>query len=897
MKYPLLPRGGQMAKHKLSLQDQIRRRQQSGFVGRQHQVVEFEDNLLLPVDDPARRFLFNVYGDAGVGKTSLAKRLRQVAVGNGCLTAYLDERVTGPVSAMSAVAADFNKAGARLEEFEKRAADYRRHRHAVESDPAAPAGVAAFLTKTAVVIGLSAARDIPVAGSLLAPLDTSAAADQAEQARKYLMRKFSDSGDAELLLTPEDELTPLFVSGLNSVAPESGVALFIDTYERSGLVLDDWLRRLYLGQYGSLPETLITIISGQMPLDPILWADYLPVIADTYLEPFTDAEARLFLRGKGIEDDNTVKVILSLSGKLPLWLATLADARPVSAMDVGDPAGSVVERYLRWEDDPTRRSLAMAAAFPRILNQDVLTVIAPDSVKPEVFGWLCRLPFVSPKGSYWEYHTVVRSAMLRLQMAQAPSQWRANHLSLAAAYQRWADDRADKTGASWADPGWTDCLREAIYHRLCADPVGSLREAVAAANEAAGHSSILLRQWGDAIADASTDTGDAALRSIGQQMQVLLRGSGDDLVGYLSGLVSSTRDAILEKSGGTQSRAVVMTDNQGTSVSKVAHGKPGPTVPSERDKAESRISILGPTGSGKSTFLAALGIALGQPGTTWDLVPEDTSSAQRLARMTAALTDGGNFPGATSDFEKYRLALSGWYPRTEKKWFRKTEVRERVRIGLQFIDPPGEALHSSAARTPARSELIENITLSDGIVFLLDPVREREQGDTFEFVYGVLIQLMQKTSFQAGATRGRLPHYAAVCVTKFDDPRVFLSGKQANMVASDPNDPFGFPRVSDDHALRFAKEIMDQAGGSGLMVINMLQQYFDPARTRFFVTSAVGFHVSPVDQKFRVEDPSNLIFDENGRHGERVRGPVHPINIAEPLVWLSENLIMACRAR
>ena len=129
--------------------------------------------------------------------------------------------------------------------------------------------MAAFLTKTAVTIGLAAARDVPVAGSLLAPVDASAAADQAEQARKYLMRKFSDHGDTQLLLSP-GRLTPLFVSGLGTAAADHGIALFIDTYERSGLILDDWLRRLYAGQYGNLPESLITTVSGQMPLDPIL---------------------------------------------------------------------------------------------------------------------------------------------------------------------------------------------------------------------------------------------------------------------------------------------------------------------------------------------------------------------------------------------------------------------------------------------------------------------------------------------------------------------------------------------------------------------------------------------------------------------------------------------------
>lgn len=48
-----------------SLQDLIRSRQQSGFVGRQQQVVQYQENLGLAVDDERRRFLFNIHGDAG----------------------------------------------------------------------------------------------------------------------------------------------------------------------------------------------------------------------------------------------------------------------------------------------------------------------------------------------------------------------------------------------------------------------------------------------------------------------------------------------------------------------------------------------------------------------------------------------------------------------------------------------------------------------------------------------------------------------------------------------------------------------------------------------------------------------------------------------------------------
>ena len=248
---------------KRSLQDRIRERQQSGFVGRQGQVIQYRENFGLPVEDERRRFLFNIHGDAGVGKTFLTRQLRQITAGAGAMTAYIDETVEDVAAAMSAIAEELSRAGSKLGDFEKRAAEYQQRRHELESDPQAPPGVAAFLTKTAITIGLAAARDIPFAGSLLAPVDAAAAADQANQAREYLARKLRDHRDVRLLLSPTDELTPVFVAGLNLAAARQPIALFFDTYERSGLLLDPWLRSLYAGRYGDLPETLVTTISGQ----------------------------------------------------------------------------------------------------------------------------------------------------------------------------------------------------------------------------------------------------------------------------------------------------------------------------------------------------------------------------------------------------------------------------------------------------------------------------------------------------------------------------------------------------------------------------------------------------------------------------------------------------------
>ena len=531
-----------MVRERRSLQDLIRSRQQSGFFGRQGQIVRYKENLKFSVDDERRRFLFNVHGNAGVGKTYLTKQLQQTAIDNGCLTAYIDETVDDPVSAMAAIAEEFSRSSARLGEFEKRVAAYQEYRHELEADPHAPDGVAAFLTKAAVMIGLAAARDVPIAGNLLASVDAGTAADQVNRARIYLARKFSDRADVRLLLSPADELTPIFISGVERAAAGGPIALFIDTYERTGPVLDRWLRHLYNGKYGDLPETLITTISGQNPLDPNLWGDYLPVIADIPLEPFSEAEGRQFLASKNVDDESSIEAILTLSGRLPMWLATLAEVRPSGVADIGDPADDAVERFLKWEADPARRTVAMTAALPRALNQDVLGTIAPSGKARELFDWLCGLPFVTRRTGSWRYHEVVRAAMLRLLLAQAPSEWRTNHIILAQANARWASNATGSIGKEWTNPIWIDYTREQIYHLLCADPINNLPQALASAVKAAEQDTIRARQWAEVVTDAGRDAANPTLLRWGQRLESGIHDG--DLTQYFTYLIS---DATLDK--------------------------------------------------------------------------------------------------------------------------------------------------------------------------------------------------------------------------------------------------------------------------------------------------------------------------------------------------------------
>jgi energy-coupling factor transporter ATP-binding protein EcfA2 len=305
--------------------------------------------------------------------------------------------------------------------------------------------------------------------------------------------------------------------------------------------------------------------------------------------------------------------------------------------------------------------------------------------------------------------------------------------------------------------------------------------------------------------------------------------------------------------------------------------------------AESGVSMLGPTESGKSTFLAALKKALLEQDEDWVLFTRDAASQRQLDEMSDALISEGGFPLPSKSVETIRWILGGTVERTERKgrFGAETTVKDRAEITLRLTDAPGELGRSDQIGLTLRNDLIEQLADSRGILYMFDPIREFTHGDSFQKTNSLLSELMGVAS-QDPAFLGRLPHHVAVCVTKLDDPRIFKTAQDLGILIRDDN-KWGFPRVheADAQTLFNALGVISKSG-NGDALSKLLERHFYPERISYYATSAVGFMVNKRTRRFDPRDTENVYQTASGE--ALIRGPVHPINVVEPILWIVRRL-------
>ena len=302
------------------------------------------------------------------------------------------------------------------------------------------------------------------------------------------------------------------------------------------------------------------------------------------------------------------------------------------------------------------------------------------------------------------------------------------------------------------------------------------------------------------------------------------------------------------------------------------------------------LGLLGASGSGKTMYLAALDVATARAAGGWSIAGADERSEELLAAWTTSLVGDKRFPDATvlCMFEQFRWILA--HPDGIRLGERQSQAGAlSPEIELDLVDAAGE-WGSAAAPPHVSNAVIDHLTQCGGLLLLFDLLMA-DHGINHHY----LQQYLQRLASRYNGAASPLPHYVAVCVTKFDDPAVFQEAVLGGYTRTDGT-TMSLPVVPDQQACSFFRDICSRYADAELFMA-LLHLYFQPERIRYFVISSLGFYISPETMKFDISDFRNIVQNVNPGYSERrIRGDIYPVKTLDPILWIAENASAGNRA-
>ena len=262
------------------------------FTGREQQLALFKQNLDNGPDHEDFINIFNIHGQGGVGKSTLAKRYVEIAKEKQYLPAFIEQenlKLRTLPEFMAAIANAFTKQGADFTAFDKSYKRYLQETERLEKDIAYPSW-AKTVGSTIVKMGMKAIKTVD-GGVISGQLPEDLIAEQSGEWLEFLRKKVTNKDEIQLLAEPLAVLTPLWLQALNQFAEKHTYCIFIDTYEVALPILDVWLRKLLLEQYGALNYKILLVIGGRNRLPTTHWSEFNDDIQFLSLKKFTEEEA------------------------------------------------------------------------------------------------------------------------------------------------------------------------------------------------------------------------------------------------------------------------------------------------------------------------------------------------------------------------------------------------------------------------------------------------------------------------------------------------------------------------------------------------------------------------------------------------------------------------------
>jgi hypothetical protein len=318
-----------------------------------------------------------------------------------------------------------------------------------------------------------------------------------------------------------------------------------------------------------------------------------------------------------------------------------------------------------------------------------------------------------------------------------------------------------------------------------------------------------------------------------------------------------------------------------------------------------KIGLWGGPQSGKTTYLAALRHAANSATCgTWNVMPLSPQSSNLMYELSQGLNKG-RFPEANpvGTSRPLRWLFRGDLTGTELARRRLgRRVATKSRFVLNLVDVTGMAFaykpEDFGVPTKLADQALTELTNAGGLIYLFDPIGERDNRDSMDYVNRTITQ-MKEWYAKNGGNGIHLPQHVSICITKFDHPQVFQEARDKGLVESGPD---GLPRVPDRNARdfftmlctgRFWSKHYEQGDRSAKFVMDELQSTFGEDKIEYFVTSSIGFWKpmgwSGVLSEFNSEDFANFLPGDETTPPS-IRGAISPINVLEPLVRLHQRI-------
>jgi hypothetical protein len=331
-----------------------------------------------------------------------------------------------------------------------------------------------------------------------------------------------------------------------------------------------------------------------------------------------------------------------------------------------------------------------------------------------------------------------------------------------------------------------------------------------------------------------------------------------------------------------------------------------------------KIGLWGAPGSGKTAFLGALAIAVDKSGGTaggragqsrsrvgsWSIWSRDDKSVDYLYQrkremLVERLFPGGTGFGVTSQLSWGFAGHLAWSEFDKRpRLLRRKELLSNFELDLVDVQGavydrnPGQAEGADSAVSAA----FEHLEHAQGLIYLFDPITERDTHDAIKYVDGTIEELKSRVYKHTGKFSRYLQHELSVCVTKFDHRKIYQRARDLNFVFDGQD---GMPMVPDEHAERFFDAICtgdfwperyEDNRERARLVRQCLCNSFEPDRIKYYVTSSIGFAEKDPSAPFDGDRFQANYIEGSENEESKIVGDVHPINVLEPLIRLQQRI-------